>query len=105
MPMPFHEAAEIERAIGDFAPNGGLVVLPDAGTNLHRAPIIAAAAKARLPVIYGFRNLAEEGGLMSYGVSPSCSGARQITSTAFSKAPIRASCRFSCRTSSNSCST
>jgi putative ABC transport system substrate-binding protein len=70
IPMPFHEADAIERMIDDFAqvPNGGLVVLPDAGTNLYRAQIIAAAARARLPAIYGFRNLAEEGGLMSYGV-------------------------------------
>jgi putative ABC transport system substrate-binding protein len=68
--MPCHTAAEVDRAIGDFAQtaNGGLVVLPDAGTNLFRAQIIAAAARARLPAIYAFRNLAEEGGLMSYGV-------------------------------------
>jgi ABC-type uncharacterized transport system substrate-binding protein len=69
-PMPFHEASVIERMIDDFAqvPNDGLVVLPDAGTNLYRTQIIAAATRARLPTIYGFRNLAEEGGLMSYGV-------------------------------------
>jgi putative ABC transport system substrate-binding protein len=69
-PMPFADAAEVERAIADFAktPNGGLVVLPDAGTNIYRAQIIAAAGRAGLPAIYGFRNLAEEGGLMSYGV-------------------------------------
>ena len=68
--MPFHEAAVVERMIDDFAqaPNGGLVVLPDAGTNLYRTKIIAAVGRARLPAIYGFRNLAEEGGLMSYGV-------------------------------------
>jgi putative ABC transport system substrate-binding protein len=69
-PMPLHEPSEIESMIADFAqtPNGGLVVLPDAGTNRYRAQIIAAAARVRLPAIYGFRNLAEEGGLMSYGV-------------------------------------
>ncbi len=43
-------------------------MLPDAGTNLYRTKIIAAVGRARLPAIYGFRNLAEEGGLMSYGV-------------------------------------
>jgi putative ABC transport system substrate-binding protein len=69
-PIPFHEASVIEPMIDDFAqvPNGGLVVLPDAGTNLYRAQIMAAAACAGLPAIYGFPNLAEEGGLMSYGV-------------------------------------
>lgn len=68
--MPVHEATDIERAIDDFAgaPNGGLVVLPDATTNLHRAQIIALAARDRLPAIYAFHNLAMEGGLMSYGV-------------------------------------
>jgi putative ABC transport system substrate-binding protein len=104
VPMPFHEAAEVEHAIGDFAqqPNGGLVVLPDGGTNLHRARIIAAA-KARLPAIHGFRNLAE---MMSYvSMSPSCSGEPRTTWIAFSKGLIRATCRSSCRTSSNSCST
>jgi putative ABC transport system substrate-binding protein len=70
VPMPFQNAGEIERAIEDFAqtPKGGLVVLPDAGINLYRAQIIAAAGRAQLPAIYAFRNLAEEGGLMSYGV-------------------------------------
>ena len=45
--MPVHEAAEIERAIGEFArePNGGLLVLPDATTWTHRALIIALAAR------------------------------------------------------------
>ena len=68
--MPVHGSDDIERAIGDFshAPDGGLIVLPDATTNLHRAQIIALAGRYRLPAIYAFRNLAEEGGLMSYGV-------------------------------------
>jgi len=69
-PLPLREPNQIESMIDQFAqtPNGGLVVLPDAGTNLHRAQIISAAGGARMPAIYGFRNLAEEGGLMSYGV-------------------------------------
>jgi putative ABC transport system substrate-binding protein len=69
-PLPLHEPSQIQSMIDEFAqaPNGGLVVLPDAGTNLHRAQIIAAATRAGMPAIYGFRNLAEEGGLMSYGV-------------------------------------
>jgi putative ABC transport system substrate-binding protein len=69
--MPVHEASDIEHAIDDFAhtTDGGLLVLPDATTNLHRALIIALAGRYRLPAIYAFRNLAEEGGLMSYGVN------------------------------------
>jgi putative ABC transport system substrate-binding protein len=68
--MPAHGSDDIERAIGDFAhtPDGGLVVLPDATTNLHRAQIIALVGRYRLPAIYAFGNLAAEGGLMSYGV-------------------------------------
>jgi putative ABC transport system substrate-binding protein len=67
--MPVHGSDDIERAIAEFspAPDGGLIVLPDATTNLHRAQIIALAGRYRLPAIYAFRNLAEEGGLMSYG--------------------------------------
>ena len=68
--LPVHGSDDIEHAIGDFArtPDGGLIVLPDATTNLHRAQIIALASRNRLPAIYAFHNLAEEGGLMSYGV-------------------------------------
>jgi putative ABC transport system substrate-binding protein len=68
--MPVHGSDDIERAIGEFshAPDGGLIVLPDATTFFHRAQIIALAGRYRLPAIYAFRNLAEEGGLMSYGV-------------------------------------
>jgi putative ABC transport system substrate-binding protein len=68
--MPVQDTDDIERSIDDFArlPDGGLVVLPDATTNLHRAQIIALAARDRLPAIYAFHNLAREGGLMSYGV-------------------------------------
>jgi putative ABC transport system substrate-binding protein len=68
--MPVNTVDEIERAIDDFArePDGGLLVLPDATTNRHRASIIALANRHRLPSIYAFHNLAEEGGLLSYGV-------------------------------------
>jgi putative ABC transport system substrate-binding protein len=68
--MPVHGSDDIERAITEFshAPDGGLIVLPDATTFFHRAQIIALAGRYRLPAIYAFRNLAEEGGLMSYGV-------------------------------------
>jgi putative tryptophan/tyrosine transport system substrate-binding protein len=35
----------------------------------HRAAIIATAARHRLPAVYAFRNMAIEGGLISYGVN------------------------------------
>ena len=64
------DAGEIERAIAAFArePNGGLIVLPDVTTTTHRAPIIAAAARHRLPAVYAYRFAAADGGLVSYGV-------------------------------------
>ena len=48
--------------------DGGLLVMPDPFTNVHRASIIAFADRRRLPAIYAFRNIAAEGGLISYGV-------------------------------------
>jgi putative ABC transport system substrate-binding protein len=64
-------ADAITRAIGSFAaaPNGGLLVLPDSTTNLHRELIIALAAKHHLPAVYTNRFFVTGGGLMSYGVS------------------------------------
>jgi putative ABC transport system substrate-binding protein len=66
---PVQDAAEIERAIDTFAQksNGGLLVLPDASTLLHRDLIIACAAQYRLPAVYPFRYFAVSGGLVSYG--------------------------------------
>ncbi len=68
--MPVHSAADIERDVVNFAskPNGGLLVLPDATTNVHRELIIGLAARHRVPAVYAFRYIAVEGGLMSYGV-------------------------------------
>jgi len=68
--IPVHNAADVESAVGDFVrrPNGGLIVLPDATTNLHRERIIALAAQHRVPAVYAFRYIAADGGLMSYGV-------------------------------------
>jgi putative tryptophan/tyrosine transport system substrate-binding protein len=61
--------SEIEAAIAVQArePGGGLVVLPDSFTFSNRAPLIASAARHRLPAIYGLRGQAVDGGLLSYG--------------------------------------
>jgi putative ABC transport system substrate-binding protein len=48
-------------------PNGGLVVIPDAFLNAHRAEVISLAARYRLPAVYPFRFFAELGGLLYYG--------------------------------------
>ena len=72
MPSPVESAADIERVIDVVArvPNGGLVVLPDSGTILHRDLIIDLAARYRLPAVYAFRVFAKAGGLMSYDTDP-----------------------------------
>lgn len=46
-----------------------LVVLQDPLTVSNRARIIELAAKTRLPAMYGFREFADSGGLMAYGVN------------------------------------
>jgi putative tryptophan/tyrosine transport system substrate-binding protein len=70
--LPFSNAAEIEGALGDFArePKGGLLVLPDNSTVLHRDLICALAARHRLPAIYPFRRFIASGGLTYYGANP-----------------------------------
>jgi ABC-type uncharacterized transport system substrate-binding protein len=67
---PVRGAAEIERAIGEFIakPNGGLVVLPDATTLVHRELIVALAGRHRVPAIYAFSSIVVDGGLISYGI-------------------------------------
>jgi putative ABC transport system substrate-binding protein len=63
------DSAQIERAISSFAreSNGGLIVLPNVPTIVHRGLIIALAAQHRLPAIYTFRQFVTDGGLISYG--------------------------------------
>jgi len=67
--LPFHDAADIERALGEFAreTRGGLLVLPDNSTNLHRELICTLTAQNRLPAIYPFRRFITSGGLAYYG--------------------------------------
>ena len=63
------DPAELETAIAAQArePNGGLIVMPDTFTTVHRAKITALAAQYRLPAVYPFRFFAADGGLLSYG--------------------------------------
>ena len=51
-------------------PGGGLVVMGDAFTFAHRAPIILAAARNNVPAVYSHSYFARDGGLLSYGVDP-----------------------------------
>jgi putative ABC transport system substrate-binding protein len=66
---PVQSDAEIEMAITALGrePGGGLVVMPEAFTLAHRAPIISAAARNNVPAVYGISEYARDGGLLSYG--------------------------------------
>src|SRR5262245_7256494 len=67
--IDLRDAGEIERAVADFArrPNGGLIVSASQfGTN-NPGPLVALAARHKLPSVYPFRYFASAGGLISYG--------------------------------------
>ena len=66
---PVHDEAEVEAAITALArePGGGPIAAPDAFINNHRRAIMTLTERHRLPAIYGFRQFATEGALISYG--------------------------------------
>jgi putative tryptophan/tyrosine transport system substrate-binding protein len=68
-PIGAQDAGDIERAITAFtrSANGGLIVVPNNTTIVHRKLIIALAAKLHLPAVYGYRLFVTEGGLICYG--------------------------------------
>jgi putative ABC transport system substrate-binding protein len=63
------DAAEIERGVAAFAhvSNGGMIVAASALAVVHRALIVALAARHKLPTIYFQRIFVTDGGLISYG--------------------------------------
>jgi putative tryptophan/tyrosine transport system substrate-binding protein len=67
---PVHDDVEIETAIIGLGrePLGGLIVMPDTFTIVHRVPIISAAARNKVPAVYPRPDYARDGGLLSYGV-------------------------------------
>jgi putative ABC transport system substrate-binding protein len=67
---PVHSDGEIETAIialGREPGGGGLVVMPDGFMEVHRAPIISAAAQNKVPAVYPVSWYIRDGGLLSYG--------------------------------------
>jgi putative ABC transport system substrate-binding protein len=68
-PVNVIDMDEIDRSVGAFArtPNGGMIVTGSSRAVLHRKPIVALAARYKLPAVYFARYLVEEGGLLSYG--------------------------------------
>jgi len=69
VPSLVENSADLERTIAAFArtPNGGLLLPPDASTQVHRDLIITLAARYSLPAVYWERLFVAAGGLMSYG--------------------------------------
>jgi putative ABC transport system substrate-binding protein len=66
---PVHNAFELEGAVAAQGqePNGGLMIMPDAFLNVHRAELTALAARYRVPAVYPRRFYTQLGGLLSYG--------------------------------------
>jgi len=67
--MGMRDAPEIERAIAAFTskPNSGLILTVSPQAFVHRALIIALAARHRPPAVYPLRVFVADGGLVSYG--------------------------------------
>jgi putative ABC transport system substrate-binding protein len=78
---PVHSDVEIETAIAALGrePGGGLVVLPGVFMFAHLQPIISAAARNKVPAIYGLSGYVRDGGLLSYGVDPADTFRRAAT--------------------------
>jgi putative ABC transport system substrate-binding protein len=78
---PVHSDVEIETAIIALGrePGGGLVAMPDVFLGAHRAPIISAAARNKVPAVYELSAFARDGGLLSYGVDRVTSFRRAAT--------------------------
>jgi putative ABC transport system substrate-binding protein len=67
--LPVADKAAIEDGLGKFASaaDGGLVVMPDVFTTLHRETIFGIANRNRLPTVSPLRQFAAAGSLVSYG--------------------------------------
>jgi putative ABC transport system substrate-binding protein len=67
---PIRDDAEVDAAISALAheQHGGILVLPDSFTDVHRNTIVGLAAQYRLPAAYWNRFFVVDGGLMAYGV-------------------------------------
>jgi putative ABC transport system substrate-binding protein len=66
---PLSDSTDVESVFSSIAsePGGGLMVIPDNYTTIHRQLITAKAIQYQIPAIYPFRYFAVEGGLLSYG--------------------------------------
>ena len=61
------DVGDLERAFGEARGATALVQLDDVLFTSHRKKVVDLAAQHRLPMMYGFREFVEAGGLMAYG--------------------------------------
>jgi putative ABC transport system substrate-binding protein len=65
---PVRNEGEIDSAIAALAQSdGGIIVMSDPFTAVHRKIIVSLATRYRVPVVYPYRFFTAEGGLVSYG--------------------------------------
>ena len=71
LPFEAHVPAELDRAFAQMKTQnaGALIVMTDAFMASEVDRIVPLADRYKLPAIYGFREFAEAGGMMSYGLS------------------------------------
>ncbi len=69
--LPAVDERELEAAFAQATQNkaDAILVTPDAFFSASRDKIIGLAARYKLPAMYPFREFAEDGGLMSYGIN------------------------------------
>ena len=68
-PVPVRDRNDFDSAFEAARGADGLLLVDIALFTTHRDRLVALAATNRLPAIYGYREMVEAGGLMSYGVS------------------------------------
>jgi putative ABC transport system substrate-binding protein len=94
-PVDVRDAGAIERGLAAFArgPNEGLILTASPPSDLHRAVVVALAARHRLPAVYPFRYFVIDGGLICYGPDRLArTAARPATSTVSSRARSPPTC-------------
>jgi len=65
---PVRSDTEIEGAVAALAQSeGGLIVMTDPFTAVHRKAIVSLTTRYRVPAVYPYRLFTVEGGLISYG--------------------------------------
>ena len=68
-PVPVRGPNDFDAAFKAVRVADGLLLLDSSLFTTHRARLVGLAAASRLPAIYGYREMVEAGGLISYGAN------------------------------------